>query len=202
MRRLKPARTQKNHNNMRRMLFLPLLLAASVLIASRTDYLNVQRKFQQIEKHQVKRGSRVAITAQELNAYVQAELPKVAPPGVRQPSVQLLGNNAAAGAALIDFVKLRSAQGKPPNWIIRNLLQGEHEVRVTTRVRSGGGKATVDIDRVEVAGIPISGAALDYLIQNYLIPNYPAAKIGRPFDLKYGMDRIEVTPGTAWVVMQ
>jgi hypothetical protein len=187
---------------MRRFAFVPLILAASVLIASRTDYLNVQRKFQQIEKHQVKSGSRIAITAQELNAYVQAELPKVAPAGVRQPSVQLIGNNAASGAALIDFVKLRSAQGKPPNWLVRQLLQGEHEVRVTTRVRSGGGKAVVDIDRVEIAGVPISGGALDFLIQNYLMPNYPEAKIGRPFDLKYGMDRIEVTPGTAYVVMR
>jgi hypothetical protein len=184
------------------MLFVPFILAASVLIASRTDYLNVQRKFQQIEKKQVKHGSRIPITAQELNAYVEAELPKVAPAGVRRPSVELIGNNTASGAALIDFVKLRSAQGKAPNWIVRKLLEGEHEVEVTARVRSAGGKAVVDVERVEVAGLPISGAALDFLIENYLVPNYPEAKIGKPFDLKYGMERIEVMPGTAYVVMR
>jgi hypothetical protein len=82
------------------------------------------------------------------------------------------------------------------------LLQGEHELAVTAHVRSQGGTATVDLQKVEVAGVPISGSALDFLIQNYLRPNYPDAKIGRPFELKYNMDRIEVAPGTAYVYMK
>jgi hypothetical protein len=187
---------------MSRLLLVSAILGTSLLVGSRTEYLNVQRKFQQIEKQQVKRGSRVPITAQELNAYVQTELPKVAPDGIRRPTVELLGNNRAAGKALIDFVKLRSAQGKPPGFLLRTLLEGEHEVRVTTSVRSSGGTATVNLEKVEVAGLPISGGALDFLIQNYLMPNYPDAKIGKPFELKYGMERIEVTPGTAYVVMR
>lgn len=182
--------------------FAFVLLAVSVLSGSRADYLAVQRKFQQIEKHQVRPGQRVPITAQELNAYVEAELPKVAPPGVRRPSVALLGNNRASGAALIDFVRLRSAQGKPPGWVVRKLLEGEHEVQVTARIRSFGGKAQVDVESVQVAGLPISGAALDFLIQNYLLPNYPEAKIGKPFELRKGVDRIEVAPGMAYVIMR
>ena len=55
-----------------------------------------------------------------------------------------------------------------------------------------GGKATVDLKRVEVSGIPIEGAALDFLVENYLIPNYPDAKIGRPFALHKRVDRIGV----------
>jgi hypothetical protein len=179
-----------------------LLIAAGAMPASRTDYLNVKRKFASIEKSQVKAGSRVAISSQELNAYVQTELPRVAPAGIRQPSVELHGNNTATGRAMIDFVKLRSAQGKPPGFILRNLLQGEHDVAVTTKVRSSNGTATVDIQRVEIEGIPISGGALDFLIQNYLIPNYPDAKVGKPIDLKYRMERLEVQPGVAYVVMK
>jgi hypothetical protein len=179
-----------------------LAVAAATASVSRTDYLSLVRKFDSIEQKKVRAGSRIAISSQELNAYVATELPKVAPPGIRRPVVELNGNNTATGRALIDFVKLRSAQGKPPGWVLRRLLEGEHEVAVTTRVRSGGGTATVDIQRVEVAGIPVSGAALDFLIRNYLRPNYPKAKIGEPFNLGYGLDRIEVARGTAWVVMQ
>jgi hypothetical protein len=185
---------------MRGTLFAVLIVTAGASLASRTEYLNAQKKFQQIDKRQVKPGSRVAISAGELNAYVQAELPKVAPPGIRRPVVRLHGNDTATGTALVDFVKLRSAQGKPPNWLLRKLLEGEHEVEVTTRVRSGGGRATVDLQRVEVAGIPISGSALDFLVQNYLIPNYPEAKIGKPFSLGKSVERIEVQPGVAYVV--
>ena len=185
---------------MRALLLTLTLLAAGASIASRADYANVQRKFQQIDKRQIKPGTRVEISSQEINAYVQAELPKVAPPGIRRPEVTLTGNNTATGSALIDFVKLRSAQGKPPNWLLRKLLEGEHEVEVTTQVRSGKGQATVDLKSVEIAGIPVSGAALDFLVQNYLLPNYPEAKIGRPFALGKGVDRIEVHPGVAYVI--
>jgi hypothetical protein len=58
----------------------------------------------------------------------------------------------------------------------------------------------VDLQRVEVSGVPISGAALDFLVDNYLIPNYPDAKIGRPFTLPKRVDRIEVTSGIAYVI--
>jgi hypothetical protein len=170
--------------------------------AAKTEPLPIERKFQQIEKGQVKSGSKIPFTTAELNQYVKVELPKVAPPGIRRPDVQLLGNNRASGRALIDFVKLRTSQGKPPNWLLRTLLEGEHEVSVTTRVQSGNGSATVHLERVEVSGIPVSGAALDWIVQNYLIPHYPTAKIGRPFDLKYGLDRIEVNPGVAYAVLR
>ena len=178
------------------------LLPATVLVASRSDYLAVKQKFQAIERSQVKAGSRIAIPARELNEYVRTELPQVAPAGIRQPSVELHGNNLATGRAMIDFVKLRSAQGKSPNWLMRQLFEGEHEVAVTTRLQSGGGTATVHIQKVEVGGVPIQGAALDFLIRNYLRPNYPDAKIGQPFPLKYKMERLEVQPGIAYVVMK
>ena len=84
--------------------------------------------------------------------------------------------------------------------MMRKLREGEREAAVTTRVRSGGGQATVDLQKVEIAGIPIQGAALDFVINNYLIPNYPDAKIGRPFALHKNVDRIEVARGVAYVI--
>ena len=174
--------------------------AAGFAGVSRTDYLNAKKKFQALDKQSMKPGTRVSLTATELNAYVQAELPTVAPPGIRNPVVELHGNNVATGRAKIDFLKLRSAKGKATSWMMRKLLEGERDVAVTTRVTSSKGSATVDLQRVEVSGVPISGAALDFLVNNYLIPNYPDAKIGRPFALPKRVDRIEVTPGVAYVV--
>ena len=179
-----------------------VLIAAGSLAATRTDYLTVKRKFREIELKQAKAGSRIPISSQELNAYVETELPAVAPSGIRKPHVELQGNNIATGSALIDFVKLRSAQGKPTNWLLRKMLEGEREVKVTTQVSSGNGTATVNLRRVEVGGLPIQGAALDFLINNYLVPNYPQAKIGRPFKLHQRVDRIEVAPGMAYVTLK
>jgi hypothetical protein len=184
--------------------FLALaILGCSALVASRTDYLNAKRKFESIERFQTKPGSRVPLPSSELNAYVQVEIQTVAPQGVRDPKLELRGNNVAVGRAFINFLKLQKARGgAAPNWLMKKMLDGEHEVAVTARVDSGGGRATVYVQRVEISGVPVDGAALDFLIQNYLLPNYPDAKINRPFTLKYKMDHFEVNPGIAYVVMQ
>lgn len=186
---------------MKPVVWLVLLLATTALYGTRAEYATVRQKFQSIER-QAQPGSRVPISSQELNAYVQTELPRVAPAGVRKPWVQLQGNNTATGGILVDFVRVRSAKGQSTNWFLRKLLEGERELKVTALVRSGGGTATVDIQRVEVGGLPIQGAALDFLIKNYLRPNYPEAKIGQPFKLHKRVDRLEVQPGMAYVVMK
>ena len=184
----------------RSFLCLPLLSAA-ILLGSRSEYLSIKQKFDGIEKQRFRPGTRVAINENELNAYVQAELPKVAPPGVHSPQVRLDGNDTATGRAVVNFLTLRNAQGKPSNWFMRKLLDGEREVAVTAEIRSANGKATVYPKRVEVSGVPIEGSALDFLISNYLVPNYPDAKIGQPFELKYNMDRIEVKQDRVDVIL-
>jgi hypothetical protein len=185
---------------MRRVPLLPLVLIP-LLLASRTDYLNIQRKFDAIEQNRVKAGTRVALLASELTAYAQFELPAIAPQGIRNPSVELVGNNVAVGHAMINFAKLRTANGKAPGWMMATLLAGEREVVIRTRIQSSGGTATVFLERVEVSGVPIEGQALDFLIDNYLIPRYPDAKINRPFELPYGIDSLKVSPGVAYVIM-
>jgi hypothetical protein len=81
------------------------------------------------------------------------------------------------------------------------LLGGERSVRVDAQIQSGGGKAIVNVDRVEVSGVTISGRALDYLIRNYLWSYYPEAKVGKPFALAHRIDRLEIQPSQVNVVI-
>lgn len=183
-------------------LILLIAVLAGIAASTTTDYLNAKRKFDQIESGKLKPGSQVVIAGRELNAYVQKEMPDVAPEGVRNPDVRL-GSGRATGTALIDFLKMQRAAGSPePGWILRKLLSGEHEVSVTTRVDSASGKATVNVEEVEISGVPISGPALDYLIQNYVLPRYPDAKIGRPFELGHNIDRLDIRPDGVRIILQ
>jgi hypothetical protein len=81
------------------------------------------------------------------------------------------------------------------------LLDGERPVSVTARVHSGGGKATVDVERVEISGMVIDGRMLDFLIQNFLLAMYPTAVVGRPFELGHRIDRLDIQPGGVGVVI-
>lgn len=170
-------------------------------VGARSDYLSVKQKFAAIEKRSAKPGARIAFTTAELNEYVRTELPAVAPQGVRAPSVELIGNNVATGRAKINFLRLKYGDERP-NFLLRKLLDGERDVAIRARISSGSGEATVHLDRVEIAGVPIEGGALDFLMRNYVRPKYPNAVVGEAFELKYGMDSVEVTPGVAYVVLK
>lgn len=186
---------------MTRRLFLALPLAvAPPLRSAQSDYLSAKRKLDQIESDRLKPGSRIALTPQELSSYAQYEAQKAYPGGVRNTSIQL-GSGVATGSALIDFGKIRRAQGQAPGWMMSRLLDGERPVNVTARLRSSGGYATVDVQSVDVSGFTIEGDVLDYLIRNYLLPNYPNAKIGEPFQLRHRVERIEVRPAAVNVVI-
>jgi hypothetical protein len=174
---------------------LALVLAAATAYAV-DDYASAQRKIEQLESEKLKAGSRVTFTAREIEGWAAHE----APEGVRNPKLELQ-SGIAKGTALIDFGKVRRAQGYHPGWLMSKLLDGERPVTVTTRIRSGGGKATVDVQSVEVSGLTIDGKTLDFLIQNFLLAMYPDAVVGKPFELRHRIDRLEVQPGSVGVVI-
>jgi hypothetical protein len=164
------------------------------------DYAGAQIKIQQIESDKLPSGSRIPFSARELNAYVEHQVPTVTA-GVRQPRLELLGQGMARGSALVDFAKLRSSEGHPPGRLLSMLLEGEHPVSVTARISSAVGQATVHVQQVEIGGVSVSGATLDFLIQHFLLPLYPDAVIDRPFALAHRIDRVEVETGRAIVII-
>jgi DNA-binding GntR family transcriptional regulator len=105
---------------MRRTWPVPLFVLPLLLYSSIADYTSVQKKFDLIEHDRLRPGSRVTLSQRELNAYVEQQVPQVAPQGVRDPRIEL-GAGMATGSAVIDFVRLRSAQGKP-EYLIQNYL--------------------------------------------------------------------------------
>lgn len=180
------------------------LVAGGVLLWSAdvdADYRSARRKLDLIQNEQVPAGSSVTLRPRELEAYAAREVQTVAPEGVRDPRLEL-ASGRATGSAHIDFPKLRQSTGKPLGWLMSRLLAGERPVRVTARIRSGGGRATVDLERVEVSGLALGGAALEFLIHNFVLPYYPNAKIGQPFELAHRIDRLEARPGEVRVVIR
>ena len=125
--------------------FLPLAWA---LAATPADYQWAQRKIDSIDGDRLKPGARVELTPRELNAYAEHYVPQ----GVRNPQVQVTAPETATGSALVDFGKLQRSMGHPPGWLLSKLLDGERPVSVTARIRSAGGQATVEVQRVQVSG--------------------------------------------------
>jgi hypothetical protein len=166
---------------------IPLLVSA-LLWAADGGYVSAKRKFDIIESDRLPAGTRVELSPSELTAYAVKE----APAGVRNPQLHFGSPEVVTGTALIDFGKVERGQGKQPGWLMSKLLDGERPVSVTARIQSARGRATVDVERVEVSGIVLDGRTLDFLIQNVVLPLYPSAVVGKPFELGHRIEKLDV----------
>jgi hypothetical protein len=174
---------------------IPILSLAAA--GSAGEYESARKKIDSIRGDRLAPGTRVQFTPQELKAYAEREMP----PGVRNPRLEIVSSGVATGSALVDFGKVRRAQGKPPGWFMSKLLDGERQVSVTARLTSGNGRATVDVQQVRISGIEIDGGTLDFLIEHVLLPLYPDAAVNRPFELSHKMERFDVQPKSVAVVI-
>jgi hypothetical protein len=183
---------------MTRALLAGFVAACPLLAGTMTD--SAQRKIDLIQQDGVPRGAVVVLGSDELNLYVRNQIAQSFRQGIRGARLDL-DFSRATGSAYVDFPKLGQALGKPLGWFMSWLLAGERRVQVEAHIRSGGGRAVVNLDRVEVSGVSISGAALDYLVRNFVRPYYPDATIGRPFLLAHHVERLEVRPTGVRVVI-
>lgn len=180
-----------------------LVVTAGVAVAqNRTSAAlkSAEQKLASISEGKAKRGSVVVFTPAEVNAWVAAKVPVAVPQGVRNTYVDL-GTDVATATALIDFLKIRNTTATESGWLMRKMLEGERPVKVNVRLVSSAGRCTVYLSRVEVSGAHVSGAPLNFIIDNFFRPLYPDAKINEPFELDYNMERIEIRPAGIRVLM-
>ena len=164
-------------------------------------YSSARAKLDSIEQGTAKKGSVLFFSIQEMNAWAYVTVPTIVPQGIRNERVTL-GNGTGSAFALMDFLKMRHAEGKSPGWMMTRMLEGERPVTVAVRVQSGGGWCQVDLTRVEISGVAATGSVLDFLIKTFFLPLYPTAKIGEKFELGYGIDRVDLRPAGVGVTMK
>lgn len=177
------------------------MLCAPVLTAGDAYCRTALAKLHALEVGQVKRGGVVTFSVQEINSWAYYMIPGIVPEGIRNEKVTL-GYDTGTAYALMDLMKMRQAQGKPTNWLISRMIEGERPVTITIHVQSGGGQCIVDLTRVEISGAVASGSVLDFLVKTFFLPLYPTAKIGQRFEIGYNIDRIDLRPAGVRVTMK
>jgi hypothetical protein len=152
-----------------------------------------RRKFDRLRSDRLAPGSTVEFSAKEVNDLAAETLAEEEIEGVTQPRVAL-GRGTVTGNAHIDFAKVRTGlSGQAPGTLDR-LIAGERDVSVEALLQATGGMCQVDVQRVVVSGVEIRGVVLDWLIANYLLPMYPEAKVGKPFEIGYRIESIDIEP--------
>lgn len=179
-----------------------LLLAGAVTLPAADHlYEATQHKLDLIQMRQVRHGSSVVFTPQEINAWARVKVPETVPEGIHDERVEF-GEGSASGFAVVDFLKMLQAKGQSPNWLMTRLLEGERPLRVWVTLESGGGRCTVRLTKVEISSVTANATVLDFLLHSLFLPLYPDARINEPFDLDFDIDRIDVHPDEVRVTIK
>lgn len=171
---------------------LLLLMLAAVSYAANPVLDRVDFKLNLIDSGRARRGSVIVFTPAEMNAWARSRVPQMYQ-GIRDPNLQL-GMGSATGSATIDFLKMRQAEGVATNPLIAKLIEGERPLIVSVQLESAAGRATAKLTRLEISGIAVTGAPLDFLVNQFFLKIFPDAKVNQPFDLRDNIDRIELRP--------
>lgn len=175
-----------------KLLWLSLVLM-SVAQAGDPLAAGARSKLDAMTEERLQPGSHVHWNLAELNAYVHEEAVEQLPPGVRDTRVAL-GNGMIDAYATVDFARIAQAEGKALHPAIAKLIEGDRPLKLSLRVDSRQGRITIFLTGIEINGVALSGAPLNLLLQTFFLAYHPNAHINEPFDLDFGLDRVEVTP--------
>ncbi len=178
-----------------------ICLAAVTCVAADPLYESARKKLDRIEAEQEPRGAVIGFSLPEILAWARVRIPETIPEGMKNIRLEL-GNGVATGYATVDLLKMRQAQGITTSWLISKLIEGERLLKVSIRLQSSGGRCTVYMTSVQIGGAQATGSLLDLLVKTFFLPLYPDAHINEPFDLDYNMERIEIRPTGARVIIK
>jgi hypothetical protein len=175
-----------------RPLLLLALAAVLPLRAADPTFARAESKLDSIESGHARPGSVIVFTPAEMNAWARGRVPQMYH-GIREPSVQL-GIGTATGSAFVDFLKMRQGEGLATNSLIAKLISGERPLKVAIQLESSHGRATARLTRLEISGVAVTGAPLDFLVNEFFLHLFPDAKVNQPFELHNNIERIELRP--------
>ena len=180
--------------------FLLLVFLMLPLFAADPLADSAQKKLDSIADEKLKRGAVVVLSPQEINAWLHEKAVKAFPEGLRNEHVDL-GSGTVDGSALVDLMKIQKGKSTM-NALIGRLIEGERPLKISIRVESSNGRATVFLTRVELSGVAMDGSILEFLIKQFIQPRYPDIKINQPFDLDYNIDHLEIQPSGVRVLIK
>jgi len=177
---------------------LAWLVLAALCARADSAFESARRKVVLIEQGLAPAGSRIWFSPEEVNAYAVQAAAERAPQGVRLPQVHL-GEGWAVISAFVDFMKLRENKGADPAWLASRLLAGERPVAASIRLESAARHATLYVDKLSVSSLVLEGKLLELLVDEFVADYLPEIKVGKPFELKHNVERVEILPAGLYV---
>ncbi len=142
---------------------------------------------------------KTTFTEEELNAYMRLQ-PDL-PPGLKQPTVQLLDDGRVNTRALVDLDAVRLSEKR--GWLDPlAYVSGVLEVHLIGVFRGANGQGVYTFESARVGGAPVPRSVLQEILAFYTrTPETPTGiLLDTPFELPAGIREVELRRGLATVI--
>jgi hypothetical protein len=146
---------------------------------------SARAKIDMIRDDQAPAGIVIPISAQELNAWIRAEIAEEPGLGLRDPKLTL-GSGSVMFEAVADLGKL-AAHAKM-NSILVKAFEGDRQLKIKMRPENANGKITVRLDLVEISGVPLSGVVLNLVANLVLASLFDDIQVNEPVEMGHRID--------------
>ena len=134
------------------------------------------------------------LTEAEVNAYLTSGI--TLPGGVTGPVIELTGDGRATGRATVDLDRVR--EGRQGGWLDpTSYLTGRLPVAATGVLHTVDGVARVEIEQVEIGGVPVPASLLREVVATFTkSADHPdGVDVDGDHPLPYGIREIQIHPG-------
>ena len=183
----------------RAIVLVGLAAALAAPVISPENSRSAQEKLDRIAEGKIRPGASVVLTEDEINSFLRYDYAADLPKGIEEPRVRLEPDRVL-GSATVDFLEWQSQTEASPGLLVSWLLRGKRPVEAVCRYTSANGYGRADVESVKISGVPISGSAVNFLIENLVTPRYPEAVVGRPVPLGFHLQQVRVEKGRVVVV--
>ena len=138
----------------------------------------------------------------ELNSYLHYKVPEQLPTGLTEPVLTIYSQDRVMGKAVVDLDIVRQKKSSGSLFDPTSYLGGRLQVTVVGAVKTGDGKGRFELERAEIAGLPMPKSLLGQLVNFFTrtAANPQGSNIDDTFELPSDIKRIDVEPGKATVV--
>lgn len=143
-------------------------------------------------------GGQAEFTEAEIDAFLQHEISRHYPQGVKQIRIRFQRNQLSA-RALVDFNEMQADSATSRKSLVWALLHGERWVEVSGKLTGKNGLGRYDILGIRIDDQEIPRVVIDLLLDHYVLPRYPGAGPNTDFDLPFNIRSIELMPGKVFV---
>jgi hypothetical protein len=172
---------------------------------TRRDAARMQAKIDRISKNgSAAKGAatRTEITETELNSYLRFELGDTLPPGVKEPTVSLPGENRIAGRAVVDLDQVAKSRKSGGMLDPFSYLGGSYPLLVNGTLKTRNGVGTFALESATISGMPVPAWMLQEIVSYYSKSSKApqGVSLEKPFSLPVGIREIQLGRGQAIVV--